>query len=559
MADGSFVLVLHGHMPWVMNHGVWPHGEHWLYEAALGVYLPMLQVVDELDRQGARAGFTMGLMPVLIEQLRHPRFAPGFRAYLDERLHRARADQSDPGHAALARHWEAQLSAHRDRFDAIDGDLVGAFAAHARAGRIELLSSLATHGYAPLLLHDASIRAQLSAGLAISERHLGYRPTGVWLPECAYRPAGPWTPSVLHGDERMRAGVEQILQEQGVTHFFVDSHLIRGARSEGWVDAGGGFHKVGWDQADASDGRQWRDVLEPHRVGSHGGMSHVTAFARHPQVSEQVWSGDVGYPGDGRYLEFHKKVGADGLRYWRVTSRTTGLGGKLPYEPDAAAAAVHEHAAHMAHTVHEVLYGYRQGTGRDGCITAPFDAELFGHWWYEGPAFLEQLLLNLHRDPAVRVQTAAERLQSHPSDKVAWLPEGSWGDGGDHRVWFRDEYRWVWETAYRAEDRFLGLRWRVSQAPARARRRAARWIERAGRELLLLQSSDWPFVITTGGAVDYGWQRICGHQQAYDRACRAVEDALAGRPIDPVLKAELGVDHLVDGWQTPVEPGWWRE
>ncbi len=557
-AQGSFVLVLHGHMPWVLGHGQWPHGEQWLHEAALGVYLPLLKLVDELQDAGARAPFTLGLMPVLVEQLRSPRFVSGFRSWLDERLLLARRDADDRGVEHLARHWEAHLLSMRQRFDDIDGDIVGAFAAHAKAGRVELLSSLATHGYAPLILHDASIRAQLSAGLAISERHLGFRPGGVWLPECAFRPAGPWTPPVLHGDERLRAGVDQLLGEQGVTHFFVDAHLYAGARSEGIVEDGR-FRKVDWEEASKYPLRGWRNVLEPHRVGTDGTMSEVVAFARHPRASEQVWSGQVGYPGDARYLEFHKKRGDNGLRYWRVTGRGVDLGDKQLYDPGAVSGACFEHAQHFAHSVRRILTAYREQTGRDGCLVAPFDAELFGHWWHEGPTFLRDVLLTLHADPAVRVQSAVERRFSHPPDKVAWLPEGSWGDGGDHRVWFRDEYRWVWETAYRAEDRYLGLRWRVSQAPARRRRRAERWLQRAGRELLLLQSSDWPFVISTGGAVDYGWQRICGHQEGYDRCCMAVEDALAGRPTDPLLAGWLRVQERQHAWQTPVDPGWWRE
>lgn len=557
MADGSFVLVLHGHLPWVVNHGRWPHGESWLFEAALGVYLPMLQVVEELAQVGVRAGFSLGLTPVLLEQLASERFKRGFPAWLDERLALARRDAGDADLHGLALRWEAHLLEIRDRWLAIGADLPAAFAAQAHEGRIELLTSLATHGYAPLLLHDASIRAQLSAGLAISERHLGFRPTGLWLPECAYRPAGPWTPPVLHGNERIRQGVDQLLAEQGITHFFVDNHLAKGALSEG-LQGPEGFTKLGWEVA-GQDPNLWRNPMRPQRVGSHGGPSEIVAFARHPEVSETVWSGAVGYPGDARYLEFHKKVGDDGLRYWRVTGRDIGLGGKHLYEPDAVPGALFEHSQHFVYTVKRILAGHRALTGDDGCVVAPFDAELFGHWWHEGPRFLRDVLLTMHHDPAIRVQTARERRASHPPELVVRLPEGSWGDGGDHRVWWKDEYRWIWEAAYRAEDRFLGLRWRVGQARGAVGRRARPWLAHAARELLLLQSSDWPFVITTGGAVDYGYQRITGHQVRFDRCCQAVEDALAGRSSDPVLKQELKLALTVDSWATEVDPGWWRE
>ena len=526
MSAGSFVLVLHGHLPWVLNHGRWPHGEHWLYEAALGVYLPLLGVIDEVHRAGARAPITLGLTPVLLEQLSSKDFQRRFRGYLDEQLARALRDGEDPAFAVMAAWWEDWLLRQRDRLDAVHDDIPAAFGEAARAGRVELLSSFASHAYAPLLLHDGSIRGQLRTGLSTSERVLGLRPAGIWLPECAFRPGGPWTPPLLHGDERNRLGVDRILEEEGVTHFFVDAHLFEGIRSEGVVD-GGAFRKVGWDDVQRSPDRGWRHVLEPHLINTHGEASGVAAFARHPRVSEQVWSADVGYPGDPRYLEFHKRHGFQGLRYWRITDRRAGLGDKDWYRPDEIAGSVHAHAQHFAATVRDILAEYRATTGREGCVTATFDAELFGHWWFEGPQFLRDALLALHHDPQVDVESAAGRLQTHPPDKVAWLPEGSWGDGGDHRVWLNDALAWTWEAAYHAEDRFMTLLWELGQAgdPPRA------WdlAHKAGRELLLLQASDWQFVITTGGAVDYGYQRFCGHLTRFDRLATMALDVAHGR------------------------------
>ena len=524
MGAGSFVLVLHGHMPWVLGHGRWPHGEAWLHEATAGVYLPLLEVVEAVHAAGARAPITLGLTPVLLEQLRSPRFPDAFRSWLRARIARAEADRGEPALARLAEHWRDRHQALLRRFDALDGDIVGAFAAHASAGRIQLLSSFATHGFAPLLKHDRAVRAQLRIGLDTSERHLGFRPKGVWLPECAFRPQGPWTAPVL-GVERDRRGVDRILEAEGVTHFFVDAHLVAAARSEGVV-RDGRFEKVGWDHADDHPEHGWCSPLEPHRVGTHGGMSRITAFARHPDVSEQVWSADAGYPGDGRYLEFHKRWGEDGHRYWRVTSRDSGLGDKAPYEPESVPAAVHAHAQHFAATVAERLTAWRNHTGRDGCLTASFDAELFGHWWFEGPDFLRDVLLTLHHDPRVRVETAEARLERRAPDKVAWLPSGTWGHGGDDRVWINERTRWTWECLYRAEDRHLGLLWRSRQPGAPARVRAL--LQEVGRELLLMQASDWQFVIETGGAVDYGFRRFAVHLDRFEALCALVEDALGG-------------------------------
>ncbi len=531
---GSLVLTLHGHMPWVMQHGQWPHGEHWLYEAALEVWLPLLEAIEAVHKRGARAPLTIGLTPVLLEQLRLPRFQDGFSAFLDERLAMAARDgrpDADPSIRGLARHyWEPWLLRHKARFEAIDRDIVGAYARLAQAGHIELLSSLATHGYAALIKHDRCIRAQLDIGLATSERHLGFRPRGIWLPECSFRPAGEWKQPVL-GGSRSRTGVDRILEESGVTHFFVDAHLVAGARSEGLWD-GARFAKVDWQAADRDEKRGWRSVLEPHRVNSLGGPGRVTAFARHPDVSEQVWSADAGYPGDARYLEFHKRQGQDGLRYWRVTDRKADLGEKDWYDPEATPHAVFSQAQHFASLARRRLLDWRKATGRDGCVTAPFDAELFGHWWHEGVDFLRDLLLTLHHDPDVRVETAQQRLERVPPDKVAWLPEGSWGEGGDHRVWINDQTAWTWEAQYRIEDRFLGLRYRVVDEPG-ASAAARQLLREVARELLLLQASDWQFVIHSGGAVDYGFRRICGHLERLEALFAMVEDALAGRPSRP--------------------------
>lgn len=539
MPDGSFVLVHHGHMPWVIGHGRWPHGEHWLFEAALGVYMPLLKVIEEIHAAGVRAPFTLGLTPVLLEQLAHPRFRRGFREYLDERLQRAAHDARDPWFEHLARRWEHELQSYRDRFEALDGNLAAAFAEHAVAGRVELLSSLATHGYAPLLKHDASIRAQLAAGLAISEQHLGFRPGGVWLPECAFRPAGYWTPPVLHGDSRLRRGVDQLLGEQGVTHFFVDAHLVEGARSEGTVHDGH-FTKVDWDEAVKYAGRGWRSVLEPHRVGTDGTMSEVVAFARHPLVSEQVWSGEVGYPGDARYLEFHKKHGDEGLRYWRVTGGDVDLGGKEFYQPDRISGAVHEHAQHFAGTVRRILADYRAATGRDGCVVAPFDAELFGHWWFEGPKWLDYVIRKAAFDQDVlELTTPGRYLDEHPVHQVSVPATSTWGHKGNFETWLNRGNDWIYVHLLELGQRMreLALKYKGGAPDATT----ARALAQCAREVLLAQSSDWPFIITQGTSTDYAARRVRDH------VCRFhyLADAVTAGAIDlEVLGALEYIDNI---------------
>jgi 1,4-alpha-glucan branching enzyme len=556
---GSFCLVLHGHLPWVLHHGYWPHGEVWLYEAAAETWLPLLTELERCAAEGVRTPITLGLVPVLLEQLGSPAFVSGFRTWLHERRARAGADaveftRHQERHLAwLAQRWERHFEGLIAQFDALGGDIAGAFARLAREGRIELLTSNATHAYMPLVEHDRCARAQVRAGVATSLRRLGFAPRGAWLPECAYRGAGPWTPPVVHGDTRDRAGVEEILGDEGVGFFFVDAHLFAGARSEGMI-VDGAFVKVGWDQASWDGGRRWRSVLEPHLVSTRGGPGRVVALARHPEVSEQVWSGQVGYPGDGRYLEFHKRHQQDGHRYWKVTGTGVGLGDKQAWIPDDTVSAARDHARHFVATVRSILARNHAASGRSGVVVAPFDAELFGHWWHEGVRWIGEVFRLLQVDPEVRASTVSDFLDAHPPDKVVSLPEGSWGEGGDHRVWLNPELTWVWEASYRAEDRFLAT---LDAADWRGDAGVHEALIAAARELLLLQASDWAFVIHTRGAVDYGYRRFCEHLARFDRACTIAATRARGDADAPLARLELDDMVAHDDCFRDLRLEWW--
>ncbi len=553
MPVGSFCLVLHGHLPWVLHHGKWPHGEVWLYEAAAQTYLPLLSILSD-----GGCPLTLGLTPILLEQLANIHFKKGFVRWLGEQEGRAKRDEAEfstrgDGHLAfLAVCWQERYAALTAQFEAIGRDLPAAFARLDRAGAVEILTSNATHGYMPLLRHDASSRAQVRAGVHTSMRILGFRPRGAWLPECAYRPAGPWTPPVLDRTPVWRAGVEEIFAHEGVGFFVVDAHLVAGARSEGVMEDGS-FRKVDWAQAEWDGPRGWRNVLTPHGISSDGGPARLVALARHPEVSEQVWSGEVGYPGDGRYLEFHKRHGNDGLHYWKVTAPRTGLGEKQAYVPDDVPAALYSHAQHFAATVRSLLIRHREKVGHAGVVIAPFDAELFGHWWHEGPGFIREVMAAL-KGADVDACTVSAHLAAYPPHTVVTLPEGSWGAGGDHRVWLNDEMTWVWEASHRAEDRFLDmlhrLPWRTDDSVAVALRASA-------RELLLLQASDWAFVIHTRGAVDYGYRRFCEHLARFDRAGNIAESRAAGVPDDEIMFAELNDMALHDSCFADLSLEWW--
>jgi 1,4-alpha-glucan branching enzyme len=539
---------------------VWPHGESWLFEGAAETYVPLLELLDELAGLGARFGLTVGLTPVLLEQLASPHFKDRFVAYLHERGDLARHDarqfdaKGNVQLAKLARRWITYYADRLAAFERYGRDLPAAFARHRRDGRIEILTSAATHAYLPLLANDAAVNAQLRAGVAISERHLGVRPAGLWLPECAYRPAEPaWQPPVLYRKPMDRPGLETAAAAVGVDHFFVDTHLVAHAHPVAITTAGGTESTsdalIYWDAR-----RGWGSPLEPVGVASTAGPAKVFALARHPKVAEQVWSAVTGYPGADDYLEFHRKHGDHGLRYHRVTSHHTPALEKEPYDADRTPGKSYEQAQHFCGVLRETLTEYTKQTGRVGTIVAPFDAELFGHWWFEGLAFLRDVLLTLSHDGTVDVVTAETALSRSTLDKVARLPEGSWGEGGGHAVWLNDSTKWLWESEYRAEARFLQL---LGELPWRQNAEVAGMLKRAGRELLLLQASDWPFVIHSAAAADYGVGRFAGHASRFDRLCTIAMDMAAGRGVDAVRATEIAEADAHDTVFADVDLGWW--
>ncbi len=527
---GAFTFVLHSHLPWVLHHGRWPHGVDWLNEAAAETYLPLWRVLHERARDGHALGVTLGLSPVLCEQLAHPDFHTEFAAYLDQKIGAAVDDRAafartgETALAALAERWERFYRASLEDFLGPHGpNLVRRFRRLEEAGAIEIVTCGATHGYFPLLGSDAAIEAQTRTAVAAHRRHFGRAPRGIWLPECAYRPAGPWT-SPLDRDAPpiARRGVEEILAEHGLRYFFVDTHLLAGGRPLGvYADR---FEALRHVVGDGDGGRPAAEhpPYRPYRVGR---AADVACFGRDAVTALQVWSGEHGYPGDPAYLDFHKKRFPGGHRYWAVTHPQADLAHKRVYEPADAGRRAPEHAAHFVGLVARVLAEAAPRQSAPPVLTAMFDTELFGHWWFEGPAFLAAVLDGLAAAGVTPV-AAGGHLERHPPGEVVDLPEGSWGDGGGHQVWLNADTRWTWGPVYAAESRYERL---VREAAARGGEPLLeRLLAQAGRELLLLEASDWQFLITTFSARDYAELRVSEHAEDFERLAGLAARRLAG-------------------------------
>lgn len=503
---GFVAVVLHAHLPYVR------HPEHarsieerWLYEALWECYLPLCGMLDRLARDGVRAPLTISVSPPLATMLRDELLRQRFEDHLAriERLaaregSRHAGDSSPFGPAA--RFYAAHLREARAQWERLGGDVLGALVKHHEEGRIELLTTTASHAYLPGLYaaSPASVRAQLRLGLRAFEALTKTRPLGLWLPECAFEPR-------LEGD----------LARAGARFTMLDAHGIELA----------------------SPGPP-RGIFAPIL-----GRSGTAFFGRDPSAARDVWSRELGYPGHPDYREFYRDIGFDlpadelegelgpngtrlmtGIKLHRVTGRGPD---KAPYAPEMASARAREHAAHFlaeraaALTRAEELTGAADPEGKSAqranplklpppILVMPFDAELFGHWWLEGPEFLEHVLRGL--DASARAETIAATslggyLARYPEAFIAEPATSSWGEGGFGDAWTGPASAALWRPVHHAARE-------VEEAVLRRRDAtgiAGVALEQAIRELMLLQASDWAFMRARGEMAEYGDARVRSH------------------------------------------------
>jgi len=555
---GAFSLVLHTHLPYCRKAGMWPHGEEWIHEALAETYVPLLDALYALRAEGVRTRLTVSLTPVLVEQLADPDIWAHFERYLEDELEAAEADLArarSTGEADLAR-----LAAFYVRFyervrslfvEVYGRNVVAAFKALQDEGRIEISTSAATHGYLPLLSRDASIYAQLRTAIASYERHFGRRPTAIWLPECAYRPA------YLAGDGIVRPALEEFLSAQGIKVFFVESSAIEGGRSAGirggllpgaYEVARRRYVLTGNVEAELPTGRGTTFKAYYAQGSEPLAVPPVCVIGRNNHTSMQVWSADMGYPGDAAYREFHRKDEVSGLQYWRVTGPRVDLGHKAYYDPDLALERVASHAAHFAELVAEEARRYADQTGEFGLVSSHYDTELFGHWWFEGIEWIKQVLRHLAADERVALTTATEFVADHASGEVITLPEGSWGAGGTHWTWDNPDTHWMWEPIHMAERRMESI---VARYPSPSDQERL-VLAQLARELLLLQSSDWPFLVTTGQAKEYAIERFEAHAARFDELATGLEQGMTRALIERAHEL-----WQVDNVFADMDHSWW--
>jgi 1,4-alpha-glucan branching enzyme len=534
-----FVLTLHSHLPWVLHHGRWPHGSDWICEAALDSYLPLIAMLEELDREDVAPAMTLGITPILAAQFAHQSFREELDAYFAHRLKtldEAPESLRQTGDAHLipvAAFWKSHVLMLQATWERIGKDLIAAFRRQALTGRIELISSAATHGFLPLLSRDESIRFQLLVGRAEHARHFGDLPRGCWVPECAYRPAGPWQPIPAATRRPIRAGIEDHLRYAGFQWFFVDAHV---------VEAGETYDLYSGKAQPRPRRSAKRSPYQAYRVGNVTRGRPIHVLVRDPKTTAQVWSRHGGYPGDGAYLEFHKIRYPGGLKLWKVTDATADLGAKQPYDATEALATASRHAEHFASLLETIT---KNAKTKDHAIIAPFDTELFGHWWFEGMDFLKALYEGVapkgtaSMAPDCIPSSAGEALAAFPPKTPLRMSTGSWGKDGDFSMWLNPETEWTWLRLWALEERF----WNAAPT-AMPRRHVRPVLEQAARELLLAQSSDWQFIISTGAAGDYATKRFVEHCEALESLLPYLENPTSDLAAGAVIAGALQV---IDG------------
>jgi 1,4-alpha-glucan branching enzyme len=521
---GEFALVLHTHLPYVAHHGVWPVGEEWLFQAWGESWLPVTEVLLRLAEDGHGDVVSLSVSPTVAHQLAEPRLRREMGSWLGAQMWQSeeqRLSYRGRDREAIRRlgrfHWRryAALLEAYERVEA-SGGLLMVWAELADRGVIELLGGPATHPYLPLMDDPGLLDAQLVVGLDSHAVWAGDRPDGLWAPECGYRPAGTvadptvaplhvdghGTPTLARGGVEV-AGLEEHYAAVGVSHFVVDAPtLIRAAR--------GG--EADWTRRPtvATPGSPEDSVHDGVLVGD----SDVVAFARDLSVAYHVWSPQSGYPGDPWYRDFHARGYFGSHPSWRVTDKQLGSAEKLPYEPERAAERVSAHADHLHAVLHEVL-DPRPG----GLVVAAYDTELLGHWWLEGPSWLETFLRGLADDPALRTTTLGSRRRRRPPTRRLALPESSWGYAKGHGAWVQEATRPMWRELRRAEETF-----RRVGVLVRGRRSSGgdALYHQAARELACAQASDWPYMVNRGDCPGYARDRLAGHVARLDRIERAL-------------------------------------
>jgi len=486
MEKGFLSIVLHAHLPFVR------HPEHeffleelWLYEAITETYVPLIHMMEGLERDRVPWRLTMSLTPSLMSMLRDGLLQDRYVRHIDKLIELVSKEiertRFMPQFHETALHYYWEFTRAKDTFvNRYHRDLTQAFRRFQDKGHLEIITCGATHGFLPLISRtESAVRGQIETAAKLYEEVLGRRPIGIWLPECGYYP-----------------GVDKFLKEQGIRYFLTDTHGILHASP-----------------------RPKYGVFAPIFC-----PTGVAAFGRDVESSKQVWSAVEGYPGDLDYREFYRDIGFDldydyirpyispdgirvntGIKYYRITGDTND---KQPYVRAWAMEKAASHAGNFMFNREKQVEYLHDFMGRKPLIIAPYDAELYGHWWYEGPDFLNFFIRKSAFDQKVfRLIAPSDYFREYPVNQVSTPSFSSWGWKGYSETWLSGSNDWIYRHIHKAT-------LRMSELAGRFRGQngvVGRALKQAARELYLAQSSDWAFIMHTGTMVPYAVKRTKDH------------------------------------------------
>jgi len=496
MSLGYFGLVLHGHIPWCKKSGVWPAGEEWLMEAMNETYIPMLNILRELKEGGLKTAITINITPILAEQLADEYMKQRFSEYMENLISRAKNDvgrfENHPKKKVIAeyhlKNYEYVLETFYNNYYR---DVLGSFKWLQDEGMIELITCGATHGLLPLFESDSGIFSQIQLAVDTHKKYFKQDPKGIWLPECAYRPKA-------YRNGVFRESIDYWLNNSGIEYFFVDSHGI--------IDA--------------------EMIQQKNEMGlrtSYGFELNtgVSVFGRNRAISRQVWDAKIGYPGNGFYREFHKKDHESGLYYHRITDKSLPQNDKEIYDLEKANKRADSDAFHFITLISNELKQTSELFIEKGIIVAPFDFELFGHWWLEGVEWLKRVVELINEEDVIKMITFSDYVSQYNTQfSIIRMEESSWGEGGDFRVWKNPVHGYIHAYINGSIKEFE----EVLEKNPTPNDWENRILKQTARELLLMEGSDWPFLLYTEQAKEYANQRFHHHHQRFLKLIWAAKD-----------------------------------
>lgn len=486
LAEGYVAFVLHAHLPFI-RHPEYDDflEERWLFEAISETYIPLINCFNQLKDEGVGFKVTFSISPPLISMLTDALLQERYINYLNRLIELSEKETERNRHAhefhSLALMYRNKYKNDLYIFEKkYNRNLITAFKELQDLGFIEIITSSATHGFLPLIsIHPEAARAQILAGIEIYTRHFGCKPRGLWLPECGYIPE-----------------IEKFLVESGIEYIIMESHGVLFANPR---PVYGTFAPI---------------------VSKNG----IIAFGRDIESSKQVWSAENGYPSDYDYRDFYRDVGYDldinyvkpyilpdgqrihtGIKYYKITGKTSD---KQPYNPRQAISKTQVHSEDFLINRMEQIDYLTSKMDKPPVIVCPYDAELFGHWWHEGPNWLYALLKKIaSMSQNIELTTPGIYIDKYPLMQVASPCSSSWGAKGYNEIWLNPNNDWIYRHLHRAAERMIEL----ANSYPKANGLVKDALNQAARELLLAQSSDWAFIMKAETMVEYAKKRTQDH------------------------------------------------